>query len=45
MMRELPNYDLYLVGFKNDESYFNKCQKVIDSLWLTNVHLVPDASE
>ena len=45
MMRELPNYELYLVGFKNDESYFNKCQKVIDTLWLTNVHLVPDAGE
>ena len=45
MMRELPNYELYLVGFKNDESYFNKCQKVIDALWLTNVHLIPDAGE
>jgi glycosyltransferase involved in cell wall biosynthesis len=45
MMRELPNHELFLVGFKNDLEYFNKCQKVIDTLWLTNVHLVPDAGE
>jgi len=45
MMANLPSYELFLVGFKNDKAYFNKCQKTIDNLWLNNVHLVPDATE
>lgn len=45
MMAELPSHELYIIGFKNDVSYFNKCQKAIDDLWLNNVHLISDATE
>jgi len=45
MMAELPSHELYIIGFKNDVAYFNKCQQVIEELWLNNVHLISDATE
>ena len=45
MMANLREYELYLIGFKNDVEYFNRCEKTIKELKLTNVHLVADASE
>jgi len=45
MMAKLPGYELYLIGFKNDHSYFDTCAQTIESLGLQNVHLVADASE
>ena len=45
MMASLPGYELYLIGFKNDPAYFDRCADAVASLRLTNVHLVADASE
>ena len=45
MMANLPGYELYLIGFKNDPAYFDRCAETIASLGLANVHLVADASE
>ena len=45
MMVYLPEYELYLIGFKNDHAYFDTCAQAIESLGLKNVHLVADASE
>jgi len=45
IMAELPSHELYIVGSKNDVSYFNKCRQAIEDLWLNNVHLISDATE
>jgi len=45
MMADLREYELYLIGFKNDADYYNRCAQAIKDLKLTNVHLIADASE
>lgn len=45
MMVELPSHELYIIGFKNDPSYFNRCRKMIKELRLNNVYLISDATE
>jgi len=45
MMADLREYELYLIGFKNDVDYYNRCAQAITDFKLTNVHLIADASE
>ena len=45
MMADLREYELYLIGFKNDVNYYNRCAQAITDFKLTNVHLIADASE
>ena len=45
MMKNLPNHELYLIGFKNNVKYFNKCESCIADLGLSNVKLFPDANQ
>lgn len=44
MMSDLPDYRLVLMGFVNDKSYYEKCQKAIKDLNLENVEFWPDAT-
>ncbi|KAB2809778.1 glycosyltransferase [Phaeocystidibacter luteus] len=44
MMRELPDYKLYLVGFSDNQAYFERCQKAKEEFGLDNVVLMPNAT-
>ena len=41
---QLAEFQFYLVGFINNEAYFEKCKQKIESLKLKNVNLVGNAS-
>ena len=40
----LPDFQFYLVGFINNQSYYKKCEEIIASKGLKNVFLVGNAS-
>jgi len=41
---QLPDFQFYIVGFINNESYFKQCQKKIALQNIKNVHLLGNAS-
>jgi glycosyltransferase involved in cell wall biosynthesis len=45
VFHELTDFEFYLIGFKNNEAYFNSLAAYIAEHKMTNVHLVADASE
>ncbi|NVK26718.1 MAG: glycosyltransferase [Flavobacteriia bacterium] len=44
MMRELSEYKLYLIGFADNQEYFEKCKTAVAEFNLENVVLMPNAS-
>ena len=44
LAKQLPQFHFHIIGFKADANYFDKCERIIQELKLTNVTLHPNAS-